>query len=97
MRPHKHRKIFVHRVDEADRLVLIESADIDADGMKKGRGIVGGAKNNGSARSYENRGRDIGLRNRRAVQAGVAHITNYPHDLIGLIHVWREKQCPWYS
>jgi hypothetical protein len=49
VRPDEQGKILVHRVGEADCLVLIEGADIGADSMEKRGGIAGGANENACA------------------------------------------------
>src|SRR5712664_110266 len=49
MRPDEHGKKLVHRVDVPDCLVLIESANVGADGVEKGGGIAGGTNEYGCA------------------------------------------------
>ena len=55
MRPDEHGKILIQRVGHANCLVLIESADIGADGVEKRGGIAGGANEKVVARGSEDR------------------------------------------
>ena len=62
VRPDERGEILVHRIDETDCLVLIEGADVAADGVKQRLRIAGGPNQNACARWNDYGGWNVGLR-----------------------------------